>query len=440
VPVTDAATPVRIDLWELAERAWNGELDLTHEHHPVHRRYEGWCELADGLLAIKSLAGIYVIDSGDGLVMLDAGTIIDVDDVYSSVRHWRPDTPVAACVFSHHHVDHIFAVRAFDDETSERGWPRPTVYAHELLAGHFDRYLRTLGWNTAINRRQFALNMPQFRWPDAYRYPDVVYRDRLTFSRGDLTFDLHHGRGETDDHTWTWIPQRRTLATGDLFIYAVPNAGNPQKVQRYVSDWADALRQMAGLEPELLLSGHGLPIRGAARINDALLTTAELLQSVEDQTLALMNEGRSLDQVLHAVEIPDHLLERPFLRPVYDDPSFLVRMVWRRYGGWWDGEFDTLLPAPRCDLASEWIALAGGLPTVLDRAADLAGSGDLKLACHLVEAARHAAPDDAAVHELRAQLYRANAAEQTSSMARNILGHAALASDEGKRDLAGQGG
>ena len=30
---------------------------------------------------------------------------------------------------------------------------------------HFDRYLKTLGWNTAINRRQFAINVPHFTWP-----------------------------------------------------------------------------------------------------------------------------------------------------------------------------------------------------------------------------------------------------------------------------------
>ena len=68
---------------------------------------------------------------------------------------------------------------------------------------------------------------------DWYRYPDVTYRDQLTFRRGDHTFELHHARGETDDATWTWCPERKILHPGDLFIWAVPNAGNPQKVQRY---------------------------------------------------------------------------------------------------------------------------------------------------------------------------------------------------------------
>jgi alkyl sulfatase BDS1-like metallo-beta-lactamase superfamily hydrolase len=424
------------DLVELSEKVWNGELDTVFEHHPVHTSYEGACEIAPDLLAAKGLAGSFVIDSGDGLVMLDAGAWWETSRIYEEIRSWRPDTPLVAAIFSHHHVDHVFAVARFEAEAEERGWPRPIVYAHELLPDHFDRYRRTVGWNTAINRRQFAIDLPQFRFPEDFRYPDVVFRDRLTFRRGSLTFCLHHGRGETDDHTWTWIPERRILASGDLCIYAVPNAGNPQKVQRYVSDWADALERMAALGAETLLCGHGLPIFGAERIHETLTTTASLLRSIEEQTLAFMNKGWSLDEILHAVELPPASMEKPYLKPVYDDPRFLIRSVWRRYGGWWDGEFDTLLPAGKAEQGAEWVALAGGVTPILERARALSEQGRHALACHLVEAACHAAPDDAEVHEVRARVYRANSQSQTSSMARNILGHAALASDERRRDLA----
>jgi len=50
------------------------------------------------------------------------------------------------------------------------------------MPDHFDRYLNTLGWNTAINRRQFAINVPKFRWPEHYRYPDKTYNEEMNFS------------------------------------------------------------------------------------------------------------------------------------------------------------------------------------------------------------------------------------------------------------------
>ena len=60
------------------------------------------------------------------------------------------------------------------------------------------------------------------------------------------------------------------------------------------------------------------------------------------------------------------------------------------------------------------------------------------LACHLAEFAVRAEPGSREAHAARADLYRARAGEQESSMARNILNHAALASDQLRRDLAGR--
>ncbi|MCC7366443.1 MAG: MBL fold metallo-hydrolase [Dehalococcoidia bacterium] len=421
---------------ELADQLWNGDL-TTEEVHPIRGGMTGGEELLDGVLYYKGIASATTIDTGDGLVMLDTGAVNDTANLHAGVRAWRPDAPLAAAVFSHHHVDHIFGVGPFEQEARERRWPSPLVYGHEDLEWNFDRYKKTNGWNRAINVRQFALPMDRFKWQEEYRYPDVTYSRQLTFRRGQLTFELRHARGETDDATWTWVPEKRLLHPGDLFIWAVPNAGNPQKVQRYLGEWAAALQQMAALGAEVLVAGHGVPIFGADRIRTALTETAELLDSLESQTLALMNAGVPLDRILHEVEVPARLRDRPFLRPVYDHPQFLVRNVWRLFGGWYDGEPDNLLPAPRAEQAREWVALAGGLDAVLTRAAELQREGNLRLACHLIEYAVIAEPGSAAAHELRAEVYDARSKLQVSSMARNIMGHAALASRQGKRDLAG---
>ncbi|MEO6044586.1 MAG: alkyl sulfatase dimerization domain-containing protein, partial [Tepidiformaceae bacterium] len=386
----------------------------------------------------KGIASANTLDSGDGLVMLDTGATQDAAPLFEQVRKWRPDSRLASAVFSHHHVDHIFGVGPFEAEAAEKGWSRPLVYGHEHLGRNFDRYKKTIGWNTAINARQFAIAAPHYRFAEPSRYPDVTYSQSLTLRQGDLTFELRHTRGETEDATWTWVPEKKILAPGDLFIYATPNAGNPQKVQRYVGEWAAGLREMAALGAELMLPGHGFPIFGGDRIKTALTDTAELLESIEGQVLALMNTGASLDTVLHSVTAPAHLLEKPYLRVVYDHPEFLVRNVWRLYGGWHDGEPDNLLPAPRLQQAREWVELAGGLERVLDRAAALRAEGDLRMACHLVEYAVIAEPGSNAAHALRAEIYAARAALETSSMSRNILNHAALSSQQGKRDIAGR--
>ena len=142
---------------------------------------------------------------------------------------------------------------------------------------------------------------PTCNWPTEYRYPDRTYHDSLDISVGGVDFALRHEKGETDDHTVTWQADTKVLCCGDLFIWASPNAGNPQKVQRYPREWADALRRMLTLEAEFLLPGHGFPVVGADRVRTALSDTADLLDSLVDQTLAVMNEGGRLDDAIHSV-------------------------------------------------------------------------------------------------------------------------------------------
>ncbi len=131
---------------------------------------------------------------------------------------------------------------------------------------------------------------------------------------GGLDLQLPHCRGETDDHTYTWIPERKVLCCGDLFIWASPNAGNPQKVQRYPKEWAVGLRAMAELGAEVMLPGHGVPVIGADRIREALTASAELLEHLHDETVAMMNAGARLDDIVHTVRAPQHLLDKPYLR------------------------------------------------------------------------------------------------------------------------------
>ena len=326
--------PQSTDFRALAEQYWLGQADLANEHHPVRVSFPGGQEIAPGLLFFKGVAAISVVDTGAGLVMLDAGTPRDIDRVYEAVRAWRPDAPLVAAIYSHHHMDHIWATRRFDEEAARRGWARPVVYAQSLLPEHFDRYRKTQAWNNAINLRQFiGRRDANPRWPVDFRYPDVTFDRDLTLTVGELSFEMHHARGETDDHLWVSVPQRGWLFPGDLFIWAVPNAGNPQKVQRYCEEWGTALRAMAACRPGLLLCGHGMQIVGVSRIEQALTDTAEYLESIERQTVALMNQALPLDDILERVQPPAHRADRPYRQPIYDHPQFLVRNVWRRYGG-----------------------------------------------------------------------------------------------------------
>lgn len=405
---------------ELAERAWSGQQAAESDMHPGRALVE-FEVMDDGLGFMSAFSNALVLDTEEGLVFVDTSSLFHADALYEGVRAWS-DKPVHTGVYTHGHVDHVFGLRRFAAEAEEKGAPPPRIVAHSACPARFDRYRLTNGYNGHVNARQFGFPKPVF--PRHFTYPDETLDDERVLEIGGVRVELRHDKGETDDHLWAWVPAHRALYTGDLFIWASPNCGNPQKVQRYPVEWAAGLRRMAAHGAETLFPGHGPPIIGRERVAQALDETASLLETICTQTLALMNEGATLDQVVHGVELPLHLLERPYLRPVYDHPLFVVRNLWRLYGGWYDGNPAHLAPPRASELGRAVADLAGGARALADRAAATAADGRLDVACELVEMAWHADPLDARVRAVRAELYAARRKAATSLMAKGIYGAA----------------
>jgi alkyl sulfatase BDS1-like metallo-beta-lactamase superfamily hydrolase len=413
------------DVLTLAERFWRGEIK-----GPELIRATGVTEeIAGGVLFAHAFANVTAIRTEAGLVLVDTGNFRARDKTFATVRDWQT-APLAAAVYTHGHVDHACGLPPFLAEATARGWPRPRIVGHRDVAARFDRYRATAPYNGLINARQFSIPPA---WPTDYDYPDTTYDTTYRLDVGEVSLELTHARGETDDHTWIWWPARRILFTGDLFFWVAPNAGNPQKVQRYAADWAAALRAMAAREAEILVPGHGAPIFGADRVRAALSDTAEWLEVLVRETLARMNAGVPLATILAEVRPPARLTERPYLQPVYDEPEFVVRNIWRLYGGWWDGVAAHLKPAGEDVLGREIAALAGGVDRLVARARVLAAAGDLALASHLVDWAVAASPSDRAAHSARAEIYEDRAAASAALMTRGIFAAAA-------RDSRGVGG
>lgn len=412
----------------------NKVLDSGVVDEPVNRVTNDLSELADGLAIVESFSHCVVWNSGDGLVCFDTSGAGSGRDVVSSVRRWSTDR-VSHLVYTHGHADHIGGSFAFAEDSSNRGHEKASVVGHENVNRRIDRYTATNDWNLRVNQRQFGgtqsemtvavgENLQRFLPRNTLRVEES-FRDSMTMRIADTDVELHHARGETDDHLWAWIPDRKWLFAGDFIIWNYPNAGNPQKVQRYALEWAQALRKMIEQGPELLVPAHGLPIEGRTRIADVLDTISSSLETVVAQVLEMMNAGATLDAIIHSVKVPDDVLARPFMRPLYDEPEFVVRNIWRLYGGWWDGAPSRLKPAPDAMLGAEIAHLAGGAETLMRRALELMTSGDLRLACHLADFAGWASPKDPAIHADRATIYDARRKSELSLMSKGIFRGAA---------------
>ncbi len=363
---------------------------------------------------VPAFANVTAFETDEGLLLVDAGLRVVGPAIFASIRA-RTKAPLHTVVFTHGHVDHAFGLDAWLNELAPA---RPRIVGHRNVRVRFERYAKMGALNARINAVQFGLE--HVAWPTEFFWPDTTYDESLTLTLGGEIFELRHSRGESDDATWLWAPGRKVLCTGDFWIGCAPNAGNPQKVQRYAEEWELTLRTMAGLGAEVMLPGHGAPILGAVAIRTALLDAADYLRAIIDTTIEGLERGLDHDSIVERIRIPEVLAAKPYLQPAYDRPEFVARNVIRLHGGWWNGHAADLLPALPAARAKEIAALAGGVAALVARARALALS-DMPLACHLAEWATLADPSDRGANEAVRDLFAKRAESEPSLMARNIF-------------------
>ena len=97
-----------------------------------------------------------------------------------------------------------------------------------------------------------------------------------------------------------------------------------------------------------------------------------------------------------------------------------MQAVWRQYGGWYDGDPSNFFAAATAAQAAEILKLAG-TQSVLTRALELQATGDLVLACHLVDWVCKAEPENRDALQLWRDLFQARADTEVNMMARNTF-------------------
>ena len=420
---------------DLAEKLWIGETD-TYLNHPFAEPYEIE-EIKEGLWFNRSFSNSIIRKTSEGLIIIDPAAQFDEAIRHKKIRSVTKDK-VHSVIYTHGHVDHCFGLNQYYRECKRNKWEKPQIISHENVPSRFDRYEETHGYNAYINQRQFLAGQGQPYFPTGFIYPTITFSDSYTLDVGEVIVELYHGKGETDDAIWAYLPQDEVLCTGDLFIWGVPNGGNPQKAPRYIKEWSETLLKMAEKGATILLPGHGVPIIGKDRVKEALTKTAEFLGSLYNQTIELMNLGLPLLNIIEKVTFPDELMKKSYLQPIYDEPEFLIRNVWRLKGGQYDGIPSHLKPASEKDLANEIAELAGGPERLAERAMTLLQENKLRLACHLIEWALCANPKNEKLKNIYRDIFRERIYSETSTMAIGIYLSAIrnIGEDPGE-DLAG---
>ena len=366
--------------------------------------------------AAQPIAGCAWIETDEGLVLVD--TMLGkpaASQVLEKIKETGKE--IAYIVYTHHHMDHVSGCPVF-----KQAYADAKVVASAFLPGNLDRYRRQAVHRARIAAQQF--NLPEPRPEDAQRgmdfvHPTDTFVGEKTLALGGKTFELHTARGETDDVCWVWVPGLKAAFLGDLIIGSFPNIGNPWKPTRFTLDWADTLKQVRTKGPEhIFFNGAGLHLGGQAAI-DALEANIEVILSLHDQVIDCINQDMHISEMIHAVKIPDHLKDSPYLLSAYSRLEFFVYNTYRWYHGYFDHNPAHLIPRPEREVNTALMEVIGDAGKILDKAASLLEAGQYQLGLQVLDVLIQAQPDNADALALRIKLLEKIGSEDHCLMSRN---------------------
>jgi alkyl sulfatase BDS1-like metallo-beta-lactamase superfamily hydrolase len=314
-------------------------------------------------------------------------------------------------IYTHGHMDHVGGAAAFLDDN-------PEIIGQRLLPDRLENYRILHEHRARISAIQFNLPFRPERKP-TFVEPTKTYDESMVFTLGDKTFELYHARAETDDATWIYVPEIRTVFAGDLIISGLPNIGNPFKPTRFALPWARALEAVRAKEPEMLIAHGGNAVYKGEEVKELLDVTIEAIYYLHDQVVDCINADMHITEMIHTIRLPDHLEKHRFLRPVYSRPEFVIYNIYRWYHGYFDHNPAHLLPRPIKEVSAEIYGLIGNPEIILKRARELLKDDRAQLALEVLDVLIQADPENIDARRLRIEILEELGAKDYCLMSRN---------------------
>ncbi len=236
-----------------------------------------WAYTAEG----DPNTGIVIGD--DAVMVIDTqATPVMAQDVIRRIREVT-DKPIKYVVLSHYHAVRVLGASAYA--------PEHVIASEDTLSLIRERGEQDKASEIGRFPRLFR-NVESV--PAGLTWPTITFTGKMTLWLGKLEVQiLQLGRGHTKGDTVVWLPQERTLFSGDLVEFdATPYAGDA-----YFTDWPQTLDNVAALQPLALVPGRGAALKGQAQVAAGIEGTRSFIRDVFGAVKAGAQQGRDLKAV-----------------------------------------------------------------------------------------------------------------------------------------------
>ena len=358
-------------------------------------------KISDNVFYATGVANTVMVTTPAGNVVFDTGLVIQSAKQLRLLKEQVSDNAVNYLVLSHSHADHVGGTELWAEPDTE-------IVAHQ----DFEEELRYL---SELKPYFYGRNRTLFPWmPEnpakigILEYgaiePTIVVGDEdvFAFELGGVEFQVIGAPGaEGADNAVLWLPQQKILITGDFFGPQFPQFPNVftmrgEKIRKPI-EYVASLDKLMALQPRIIVPSHFNPTIGAAEIQQGMQRIRDAVQYVHDETVAGMNAGKTVYELMREIKLPAHLE----LVQNHGRVDWAVKSTWEYYATWFHFDSTTeLYPVPVRDIYAD-LAEAAGPEALSSLAQSYLMKNQPVKALHMIEVALAADPSDQTALSLR---------------------------------------
>ena len=395
----------------------------------------------------------YIFIEGDtGLIGYDTGVNYGQGQRVVKMIQEKVNKPISAVIYSHSH--YIGGTQAYADASKTGEIP---IYAHTKVMENLSSGERSR-MRDQQNRRagiQIGAYLPQ-QGPDAtfgvkeehFDDPKLNVAVFLPVTHPvddgeEVVIDgvrmvFHHIFADTDDSLIIDIPELGTvLHNSPVTAFMVSMYTLRGDFYRDPVALIDAIDILIDLDAAYYIGTHSEPMKNKEAIAD-FTAHRDLYSHIYNQSVRLINQGKSPEEMVEYIRPPKHLADHPSLYPAYVDFEHNVRGQYRGMIGWFGEEIADLHPPTTKELGQNIVSMAGGVSNVIAQAQKAFAERKYNLTATLLTYALAVEPDSKPARQLKADALRQMAyTTRTGIQSRNYLLTHALHL-EGKLDMNAQ--
>lgn len=374
------------------------------------------------------------IEGDDGIIVIDGGWFPATTAMAIAELRNYTDKPVVAIIYTHLHMDHyggmgpIMAGQGKDipvyGPKDWQKWPKRLQKTdREAILRRVYLQMGMLlprGPDGTVGNGIGPSPIPEANDPLSFP-PTIDVAKPMDLEISGVPLRIMPMEGDVTEHLWVWLPEDRTLFSGDSPPHGVFPAVETARFEigRNPDEMLSAVETTLAMAPEYVVPGHSRILQGEDDVQAIMEPTRDAIAFLIDQVFRYALSNRSADELLDDLHLPPAIAANPELQPYYHRWEWMVRQRFTKLVGFIDDSMD-YLSLNEIDESRRLVPLLGGRERVL-ALANTAVEGDPRWAARLATYLLQVDASDTEALALRQQAFLKVAQTTNSTNERNYL-------------------